>query len=168
MIRVDPVRDLASLRDMFDKFFDDTVVRSFGRFTGADRTESCSWMPINMYDTGDSVVVEAALPGVNMTCIDISVLGNTLTIKCDKAYGAEMKGRTYTRREIGDSCYHRQIDLPVAVNVDSAHAYYANGLLTVVLPKSEFARPKPIKIAPAVVSHVKQVVQEAGHRIGIG
>ena len=169
MIHREPVRDLLSLRESLDRLFEDTFARSFGRFGGAGRTEGCSWVPVDLYDTGDDIVVEAAFPGVSTDCLDISVLGTTMTVKCDRPYTTdEMKGRTYARREISDGCYYRQIDLPVSVNVDRAYASYEHGVVKIVLPKSEIAKPKSIKVGPTMVGQAKQAVQEVGHRIGIG
>jgi len=167
-IHLEPVRDLLSLRDTLDKVFEETFARSVGRFTGGGRTTDCAWVPIDMYDTGGEIVVEAALPGVRQDCLDISVQGNSMTIHCAKPHGPEEpKGRTYTYREIGDGCLYRQVDLPVTVDVDKAYASYDHGVVRIIFPKSEAAKPKSIKVGPAIAEQARQSGQEGGHRTGL-
>jgi HSP20 family protein len=79
LIRWDPFRDMVSLRDAMDRLFEDSFVRPRGESpTLAGREQT---LALDVYETDDNLVVEASLPGFNPDEVDISIVGNTLTIK---------------------------------------------------------------------------------------
>ena len=103
-------------------------------------------MAIDMYETDDSVVVKTAIPGVKSEEIDVSITGDTLTVKAETRDEEEVKRENYLRRErrYGSSC--RSVTLPGGLETDKAEADYTNGILTLTFPKAEEVKPKSIKI----------------------
>jgi HSP20 family protein len=105
---------------------------------------------IDVSENNDGYVVRAELPGWKPEDIDISVEGNTLTIRGQLNEDVDQGGDPNTRyhhREIRRGSFERSISLPADVQADRANAEFDNGVLTLTLPKSEAAKPKQIKIA---------------------
>ena len=103
-------------------------------------------MPVDMYETEDSVVVTAAVPGVKPEDIDITVTGDTLTIKGETRAEEEVKEENYIRRECRYGSFCRSLTVPVSIVADKAEAEFENGVLTLTLHKAEEVKPKPIKV----------------------
>ncbi len=139
LTRWDPLRDMVTMRQVFDRVFEDSF-NAPSSFAGAAGTA------IDMVETGGEVIVKAVMPGIRPEDADISVSGDVLTIKGQTArqdYGQEAN---YLFSEIGYGSYSRSITLPVSVNPDRAEASFENGVLTLVLPKIEEVKPKQIKV----------------------
>ncbi len=103
-------------------------------------------IPVNVYETDKEVVVKAELPGVKKEDLDVNIQDNTLTIRAQTREESEVKEESYLRRERRMGSFSRTITLPVEVNPEKARAHYRHGLLEIHLPKSEEARPRPIRI----------------------
>jgi HSP20 family protein len=125
-----------------DRLFEDSFVRPTG-----SRLALAGGAPltVDMFETEEDVVVKTALPGVDPNDRDISVLGNTLTIK-GETKAEEVEQGCYICRERRFGATSRSLTLPVAVEADKAEAEYENGVLTLKLPKVEEAKPKAIEI----------------------
>jgi len=94
IVRREPFSELLSLRDAMDRLFEESIVRP--RSWIAPMFEG---LAIDMYDTNEDVVVKAAIPGVKPEDIDISVVGDTLTIKGEVKEESDVKKENYIRRE---------------------------------------------------------------------
>ena len=101
---------------------------------------------VNVWESGDAVVAEAELPGVQRDQINISVVGNELTLKVERPE-LEKEGVTFHRRERPGGSFVRVLRLPTEVDADRVEANLCNGVLTVTLPKAESARPRKIHVA---------------------
>lgn len=99
---------------------------------------------INLREEAEKLYVEALLPGIDAKALEITVLGNTLTLAGERRNGIE--NVTWHRRERGMGRFLRTIDLPSEVDVEHVEAAYRDGVLTVTLPKAPSARPKRIEI----------------------
>jgi HSP20 family protein len=145
LIRWDPFREAVSLRDAMDRLLEDSFVRPRGEWpTLASREQS---LALDVYETDENLVVEASMPGTKPEEVDISVVGNTLTIKAEREEQREKKeeGRYYFReRRYG--AFQRSIGLPVDVDADKAEATFKDGVLKLSLPKAEEAKPKRIQV----------------------
>ena len=108
-----------------------------------------AWNPrVDVYETNEGFVLLADLPGVEPSSIDLSVTGNVLTLRGEKATNELPEGHAQTReREAGT--FHRQVTLSSEVNFDAVQAESHNGVLKVTLPKQEAARPRTIPIVPS-------------------
>lgn len=142
LARWEPLRDIISLRDAMDKLFEDSFVR-LSRFWPT----LGEWqLPIDMYQTDNEVVVKAAVPGFKPEEIDISITGDTLTIKGEHKEDKQVKDEDYLYRECRFGAFSRSLNIPVKVKSDKAEAVFENGMLTLTLPKAEEIKPKQIKV----------------------
>lgn len=100
---------------------------------------------VNVWEDQDSWFVELEVPGVKAENIDMSVVGNELTIKVHYPEDT-VEGATYHRRErpVGD--FARVLRLPTDVDANKVEASLEQGVLTIRLPKAEAARPKKIQV----------------------
>jgi HSP20 family protein len=106
-----------------------------------------AWLPaVDVSETGDKVTVKAEIPGMEAKDIEISMVGDTLTIKGEKKAEREEKDENYHIVERSYGSFSRAMKLPAAVDADKVDATYKNGVLTVVLPKKEEVKPKAIEI----------------------
>ncbi len=149
--RTNPFGELISLRAAMDRLVDDSFVRP-SNGAGSERG-----LALDMYSTPDSFVVEAALPGVKPEDVNITVLGDTLTISGDTSAEQTRDDEGYTYREIRRGSYSRTVTLPNAVKTDAATATFENGLLRLSFPKAEEAKPRQIQIKPATEGRAVQV-----------
>ncbi len=131
----DPFRDVLSLRDAMDRLFESSFVRPWAQGT--------IWMPLDVEETDNEYVVHAVLPGFSPEDVNVTVSGDTLTIRAEHR---PEEGKTYLVREIPRGTVTRTITFPAAVEGDQAHAEYVNGELVLTIPKAEEVRPKQIKI----------------------
>jgi HSP20 family protein len=141
LARWEPFRELP-LRDAMGRLFENSLVRPGGWGTsGAD-------LPLDVYLEGESYVLELGLPGMNPDAVDISVLGNQVTIcgEVPEPQGAQQQGRQYLLRERGSGRFERTVTLPAELEADKAQAHYEQGLLRLTIPKAQSARARRIQI----------------------
>ena len=125
---------------MFDRFFKGWDLSELGAETGA-------WLPpIDLAETNDKVVVKAEIPGIDPKEIDISIQGDTLSVKGEKKEEKEEKGGNYYRMERRYGSFSRSIDLPSSVDTNKVSAEYKNGVLEITLQKKEEVKPKQINV----------------------
>jgi HSP20 family protein len=103
---------------------------------------------INVWETGDAVIVESEVPGLKNDQLEISVAGDELTLKIDRPDTVE-EGATYHRRERPVGSFTRLVRLPSEVNADAVQAELHDGVLTISLPKAASAKPRKIQVAAA-------------------
>jgi len=140
--RWEPFRDLMTLREAVNRLYEDSLMRP------SVPTMAGIAFPMDIYETPDSVVVSAALPGIKPEDLEITVHGETLTIKGEfkPEVHADKEKVSYLLAERRYGTFSRSISLPVSVVPDQASAAAKDGILTLTLPKSETVKPKSIKI----------------------
>jgi len=144
IVRWEPLRDMVSLREAMDRLFEDSFVGP--RWTTPWSADSGNALAMDVYEKDDAFVVTAPVPGIKPEEVEITVTGNTLTIKGEtKAEQREEKGN-YLRQEVRYGSFERSMTLPLDVQGDKAEAAFENGVLTLTLPKAEAVKPKSIKI----------------------
>lgn len=144
IVRWDPFQDLISLQERMNRLFEQTLERSRGDREGV---VAGSWAPaVDMYETPDSIVLRAELPGLSRDDIDIQVRDNILTFKGERRLEKEVKGENYLRVERACGGFQRAFTLPAAVQAEKIRAVFKDGVLDVNIPKGEEAKPKQIKI----------------------
>jgi HSP20 family protein len=99
-----------------------------------------------MYQTDEAVVVKSAMPGVDAADIDISIQGDTLTIKGETKVEEEVEEENYFYREQTYGAVSRSLTIPVAIDANAAEAEFEDGILTLTLPKAEELKPKAIEV----------------------
>jgi HSP20 family protein len=130
----------------------DDVDRLFNEFVGrlpsirSGRLNLATPFPaVNVWQSESEVFAEAEIPGVKGEDLDISVVGNELTVKGTRQPMADEQA-AFHRRERGVGAFARVIRLPVDVDPDKVQASLRDGVLTVTLPKAEAAKPRRISI----------------------
>lgn len=101
---------------------------------------------LDVGETNKEIVVLAELPGTVKEDMKIVVEKGILTISGERKEKAAAEGSRWLRNEIGTGAFTRSIELPAPVNADQITATLVNGLLRIVLPKAEQARPREITI----------------------
>ena len=147
MVRWEPFSDLISLRDAMNRLFEDSFVRPSR--TGGLATWGGGMVPMDMLEHDDQVVVKASVPGVQPEEIDITITGDTLTIKGETYTTDESESDRYLCRECRYGAFSRSMTLPSGLDTDGAEASFENGVLTLRIPKAEKAKPKMIKVKKA-------------------
>lgn len=141
--RWDPFGEMLSLRQAMDRLFEDSWVRVGG---GGD---TATTLAVDVYESDNELVVTANVPGVKPEDIDISVQGDTLTIKGETHSEATSREENYYRRERRFGAFYRQLLLPRPVKSEAAEAEFENGVLRLRIPLAEEARERKIPIKGA-------------------
>jgi len=142
---VSPFRQMTTLRDEIDHMFD----RAFGNFFESPTQTQLSggWIPaVDLYEDKDALTVKCELPGMKKEDIDISLHENFLTISGERKHEEQQKTGEVYRTERYEGRFSRSLSLPSKVAADKISATYKDGVLTVVLPKAEEAKPKQIQV----------------------
>ena len=144
-----PFRDLAPFSDFdrmrreMDRLWD-TLLEGDVR---KESKEDSVWLPsVDVSETKNDLVVKAELPGMDPKDIDITLSDGHLMIKGQKKHEKEEKDEDYHFVERSYGSFVRAVHLPKEVKHDKISASYKNGVLKVVLPKSEEAKTKELKI----------------------
>ena len=103
--------------------------------------------PLEMFEKEDKFSVRAELPGMKREEIDVSVVGDTLTIKGERKAETEVKEEDYYCCERSYGSFFRSINLPSAVDTKKIEASYENGVLEITLPKAPEIKPKKVEIS---------------------
>ncbi|MBI3744338.1 MAG: Hsp20/alpha crystallin family protein [Chloroflexi bacterium] len=103
-------------------------------------------IPIDMHQTAKALVVKVSVPGVSPDEIDISVSGNSLTMRAVSETDEDVSADDYLVREHRYGLRSRSIALPIEVDGDKAEAAFDHGVLTITLPKAPHAKAKPMQV----------------------
>lgn len=101
---------------------------------------------LDVAEKDNSFEIRMDIPGVESKDLDVEVHGNTVTISGSRKEEKEEKGKTFHRIERSSGSFSRTVTLPCSVTEKEVAAEYTNGVLSVILPKSEEARPKKVSI----------------------
>lgn len=105
------------------------------------------WNPsIDVSESDDEIVVKVEIPGVNPEDVDISIDDNHLVISGEKKQDVEQKDRNYCRAERSYGSFRRSHALPAGAKVDSIKASSRDGVLSILIPKSDDMRSHKIEI----------------------
>ena len=122
-------------------------MRDIDRFFEEDFWHGADFVPaVDIYQDKDNVIVETPLAGVDPEKVDISVENDVLTISGSTEEKSEVKKEDYYRKEVRSGSFMRSVILPMAVKAAEAEAHSEKGILKIVLPKAEEAKPKKIEV----------------------
>ncbi len=125
--------------------FQEEMNKMLDNFFGREAYFGMGWSPnIDIAENEEVIIIKAEIPGIDPKDIDISIAGDTLTIKGEKKEEKENKGKHYHRVERSYGSFTRAIDLPAPVMTDKVKAEDHNGVLEITLPKMEKAKAKRI------------------------
>lgn len=124
------------------QLFQDAVSRIL-----SDENQVRPWSPaVDILETENELIFKVDAAGVNLKDIDIQLENGTLTLKGERKFEKDDKVKGYHRIERSSGAFARSFTLPDTVNAENVHADYAQGVLTVTLPKQERAKPRAIKV----------------------
>jgi len=137
---------MADLQREMDQIFGEF----FGRTPFRMAATEAMWSPlVDVHETKDSILLQVELPGVKQEDIQVSIEGDTLTLKGERKRETEVKEDQYHRVERSYGRFERSILLPSVVDSGRVKATYRDGVLGIQLPKKEEAKPKEIKVEVA-------------------
>ena len=139
--RWDPFRNMSDMQGEVSRLFDSFLGRP------AAASVPRTWAPVlDVHETKDELVLNFELPGVTDKDVALSITGDLLTLKGERAANRDVKDETVYRVERVYGKFERSVQLPMPVQADKVKATYRDGVLEVKLPKVEEVKPKAIKI----------------------
>lgn len=133
----DPWREFDRLRREMNDMFGRWGIGRAGEFP-----------PINVWTNNEGAVLTSELPGIDPAKLEISILGDTLTIKGEREEREREAGYTFHRCERGFGPFTRTVQLEFRIDGGSAHASYKRGVLEVLAPRAAADRPRSITVTP--------------------
>jgi len=148
IVRWEPFRDLMTVQERMNRIFDDAF-RGAGRSQQEDEWAlGGTWAPpVDIYEQDGNLVLKAELPGIDPKDVDVRVENNVLTLTGERKFENEVKREAYHRVERAYGRFSRSFTLPNVVDTASIKAEFKDGLLRVVMPKREEAKPKQISVS---------------------
>lgn len=145
--------------DPFDAFLgaQEDLNRMFRRGwlgAGEDKglAEGGKWAPaVDIYETADSLVVEAELPGIDPDDIEVTVDDGVLTVRGERKHERDVKEENYYRVERAWGSFQRSIRLPAESQADEVKAGYDAGVLKITVPKAAPPKPKSVPVTVETV-----------------
>jgi HSP20 family protein len=144
LMRWTPMGNLQSFQHEMNR-----MVNEFFRGGNGDEAGSGlgSWTPaVDIHETDDGFVIKAELPGVSKDDVSVDVHQNTLTLRGQRKHEADVKQDKYHRVERAYGTFQRSFVLPTMVDQEKVQATFKDGVLELLLPKSEAAKPRRIAI----------------------
>ena len=142
IVRTDPTETFLPFSN-FGRLFDDMFGRNLLRGDDGDRLLAPA---LDLVEDEHAVTVTAELPGLKKQDVAIQFEHGVLTISGEKKQETETKDKQWHRMERRYGAFYRAITMPTGVEVDKAEATFADGVLTVRVPKREEVKPRAIKI----------------------
>ena len=143
IIRWAPLNSITESRERLSRLLNENLGYGYaeeGMHTG-------SWIPpVDIYETDQSVILKAELPGVNAQDVEVRVHDGTLYLKGERKYEHEVKEENFRHVERSYGSFTRTFSLPASVDADKVKADFKDGVLTLTMPKREEAKPKAIQI----------------------
>ena len=139
--RWDPFQDMLSLREAMNQLVEESFVRPATGQNGKNFVPA-----LDLSETTEGYLVEAALPGVKPEDVEVTVENNVLTIKGETRQEVDDKQRNFHRIERRFGSFQRTIGLPTTVKADAIQASLTNGVLRLEIPKAEEVKPRKISV----------------------
>ena len=114
--------------------------------TGFRGSTDTAWLPVDLYREGDHYVLTADVPGVDPGSVDVSVDGQALTVRAERLLDA-IEDAEWLAKERPSVTFVRRFTLSDAIDRDGITATCTNGVLSVVVPVAEHAKPRKVSIA---------------------
>ncbi len=102
--------------------------------------------PVSVWTNDEGALLSAEVPGVDPEKIEVSVVGDTVTISGSRAPEQATEGVEFLRRERGQGGFQRSLHLPFKVDAEHVEARCKDGILRVTLPKAQEARARKIEV----------------------
>ncbi len=143
--RWDPFREAVTLREAMDRLFEDSYVPARRQAERqAEQREQVWRLPLDAYITAEEIVIVANMPGVKPEHVEITIEGDTLTIKGERP--APLENVDYVLQDRSYGKFQRTLNINIPIDANKAEAKFEDGLLTLVVPKAEAVKPKTIQV----------------------
>lgn len=126
-------------------WFDDIVNNEIPSIFKSNESLSFSLPKVNIKENAEAFTVELAVPGFKKSDFKLDLDNDVLSISTETKDEKEHKEDNYTRREFGYSSFKRTFTLPDSVDDEAINASYKDGVLSILLPKKEEAKQKPVR-----------------------
>ena len=130
-----PFSELRRVQDQMNQVF------------GGHPSGASSYPAVNLWGNDDKLVLTAEIPGLDANDVNITVQGNQVSLEGAKKTETADEKAVYYRRERGSGQFSRSFRLPFEIDENKVAAKFANGVLSVTLPRAESAKPKKITIS---------------------
>jgi HSP20 family protein len=146
----DPFQDLRSTQeeraqDQLDRLF----AHALGLHTQQASGRSSAWAPaLDIAERTDAYLVAVELPGVKLDDLQITMEDGLLTIQGERQVTSESSKEQYHRVERSSGAFRRSITLPAHVMADAVEASMEDGVLRILVPKADEAKPTRIQVTP--------------------
>lgn len=145
LVTYDPWRDLEQFREQLSRVFNERLPGGSGDDVSSIATSV--WSPaVDIREEEDRFVLHADVPGVDPNDIEITMEGGVLTIKGERKHEVSDERKGYSRMERVYGSFYRRFGLPNTAEADKIEAHSRNGVLEVVIPKQERAKPRQIPV----------------------
>ena len=148
----DPFEDLRSAQDELNQM-NPMLAHALGqggqRQGAAASSTPAAWAPaLDISERKDAYLVTVELPGVKLDDLQITLEGGLLTIQGERYFGHDSSEEQFHRVERRYGAFRRAITLPAHVQADAVQATAEDGVLQIMVPKMEEAKPKRIQVRP--------------------
>jgi HSP20 family protein len=134
------LRTRTSLPILIDEFLNDSMIPRFFNWETSQSVPA-----VNITEGKEDFRIEVAAPGLDKEDFKISLDNNVMNISSEKEDKTESEDENVLRREFSYSAFRRSFTLPATVNGDKIKATHNDGILTIVIPKKEEAKVKPVR-----------------------
>jgi HSP20 family protein len=150
MTRWDPLQDLRSAQDEMAQM-SPMLAHALGLHAqqGSGRATTTDWAPaLDISERKDAYLVTVELPGIKPEDLDITMEDGLLTIQGERHFTSESSEQQFHRVERRYGAFRRSITLPAHVMAEGIQASFEDGVLQILVPKAEEAKPKRIQVRP--------------------
>jgi HSP20 family protein len=148
MMRWDPFQDLRSAQDEMAQM-SPMLAHALGLHTQQENARATAWAPaLDISERKDAYLVTVELPGLKPEDLDITMEDGLLTIQGERQFTAESSEQQFHRVERRYGAFRRSITLPAHVMAEGIEASFEDGVLQILVPKAEEAKPKRVQVRP--------------------
>ncbi len=139
---------LVKFSNQYPFWFDRFLGNDLFDWTNQNYSNTNTTLPsVNIKESNETFEVEVAAPGFTKDDFKLELNHNTLTVSSEKKVENETKdGQHFTKREFSYQSFSRSFTLPNTADGEKIEAKYDNGILRVIIPKKEEAKPKPARV----------------------
>ncbi len=139
LTRYNPFNEVVSLREAMDRLFEDSFISPRGGYMGGRGVAA------NLFETPESFILQIPMPGVKPEDVEITAQQDTLGLKWETKTQVP-EGATAHWHGFASGQFQQSFTLHAPINADRAEASTANGVLTLTLPKAEYAKARTVKV----------------------
>lgn len=141
---VGPFKELSAIHERMNQLFDETFLPARGSEAAP---AAAMWSPaVDIYESGDDIVVKAEVPGMDREDVAVEVKDGILTLRGERKFEKEAKEENYHRIERSYGTFVRSFALPSSVDPERVRAGLKDGVLEVRLSKKEQAKPRKVQV----------------------